>query len=156
MSVGTMHGVCVCVFVCCVWVLRGRRQFGLLRLSWWQNRGKQHSDSWQAVAGQGKGGGGALDSAAAVAQASVDVVYHYIHAVPSQPSCVCVLCCAVLVSCGSGEVRVVGCTSADKYRKFIEKDPGLERRFQVNERGEGWCPEQQPRRQDPQVAHVLP
>jgi ATP-dependent Clp protease ATP-binding subunit ClpA len=31
-----------------------------------------------------------------------------------------------------GEVRVVGCTSADKYRKFIEKDPGLERRFQVS------------------------
>lgn len=30
-----------------------------------------------------------------------------------------------------GEVRVVGCTSADKYRKFIEKDPGLERRFQL-------------------------
>lgn len=26
---------------------------------------------------------------------------------------------------------MVGCTSADKYRKFIEKDPGLERRFQV-------------------------
>lgn len=25
----------------------------------------------------------------------------------------------------------MGCTSADKYRKFIEKDPGLERRFQV-------------------------
>jgi hypothetical protein len=38
------------------------------------------------------------------------------------------LACAC--SC-SGEVRVVGCTSADKYRKFIEKDPGLERRFQV-------------------------
>ncbi|KAF8056728.1 clpB2 [Scenedesmus sp. PABB004] len=30
-----------------------------------------------------------------------------------------------------GEVRVLGCTSADKYRKFIEKDPGLERRFQT-------------------------
>ncbi|WIA41731.1 hypothetical protein OEZ86_009074 [Tetradesmus obliquus] len=30
-----------------------------------------------------------------------------------------------------GEVRVVGCTSLDKYRKFIEKDPGLERRFQT-------------------------
>lgn len=39
---------------------------------------------------------------------------------PRVPSCVV-----------SGEVRVVGCTSGDKYRKFIEKDPGLERRFQV-------------------------
>jgi ATP-dependent Clp protease ATP-binding subunit ClpB len=29
-----------------------------------------------------------------------------------------------------GEVRCIGCTSLDKYRKFIEKDPGLERRFQ--------------------------
>ncbi|KIY96991.1 Chaperone protein clpB 1 [Monoraphidium neglectum] len=29
-----------------------------------------------------------------------------------------------------GEVRCLGCTSLDKYRKFIEKDPGLERRFQ--------------------------
>jgi hypothetical protein len=36
-----------------------------------------------------------------------------------------------IVCVRSGEVRVVGCTSADKYRKFIEKDPGLERRFQV-------------------------
>ena len=30
----------------------------------------------------------------------------------------------------SGELRVVGCTSLDKFRKFLEKDPGLERRFQ--------------------------
>lgn len=30
-----------------------------------------------------------------------------------------------------GEVRVVGCTSQDNYRKFIEKDPALERRFQT-------------------------
>jgi len=29
-----------------------------------------------------------------------------------------------------GEVRCLGCTSLDKFRKFIEKDPGLERRFQ--------------------------
>jgi hypothetical protein len=42
-------------------------------------------------------------------------------------------CCVIVVFVLSGEVRVVGCTSADKYRKFIEKDPGLERRFQV-----GW------------------
>jgi ATP-dependent Clp protease ATP-binding subunit ClpB len=31
---------------------------------------------------------------------------------------------------GRGEVRMVGCTTADKYRRFIEKDPALERRFQ--------------------------
>lgn len=39
----------------------------------------------------------------------------------------------ILLFCNShrGEVRVVGCTSQDKYRKFIEKDPGLERRFQT-------------------------
>lgn len=29
-----------------------------------------------------------------------------------------------------GEVRCIGCTTLDKFRKFIEKDPGLERRFQ--------------------------
>lgn len=27
-------------------------------------------------------------------------------------------------------MRCIGCTSLDNYRKFIEKDPGLERRFQ--------------------------
>lgn len=27
-------------------------------------------------------------------------------------------------------MRCLGCTSMDKFRKFIEKDPGLERRFQ--------------------------
>jgi len=31
---------------------------------------------------------------------------------------------------GRGEVRLVGCTTADKYRRFIERDPALERRFQ--------------------------
>lgn len=30
-----------------------------------------------------------------------------------------------------GEVRLLGATSADKYRRFIERDPGLERRFQA-------------------------
>lgn len=28
-----------------------------------------------------------------------------------------------------GELRCIGCTSLDKFRKFIEKDPALERRF---------------------------
>lgn len=37
----------------------------------------------------------------------------------------------VMLTLCRGEVRVVGCTSQDKYRKFIEKDPGLERRFQT-------------------------
>jgi hypothetical protein len=46
--------------------------------------------------------------------------------------CSCCCCCALMFM-HRGEVRVVGCTSADKYRKFIEKDPGLERRFQVRE-----------------------
>nr|WP_307774969.1 ATP-dependent chaperone ClpB [uncultured Cetobacterium sp.] len=30
-----------------------------------------------------------------------------------------------------GEVRVIGATTLDEYRKYIEKDPALERRFQV-------------------------
>lgn len=30
-----------------------------------------------------------------------------------------------------GEVRVVGATTIDEYRKYIEKDPALERRFQI-------------------------
>lgn len=30
----------------------------------------------------------------------------------------------------SGEIRVIGATTLDNFRKFIEKDPGLERRFQ--------------------------
>jgi ATP-dependent Clp protease ATP-binding subunit ClpB len=29
-----------------------------------------------------------------------------------------------------GELRCIGATTMDKYRKFIEKDPALERRFQ--------------------------
>jgi ATP-dependent Clp protease ATP-binding subunit ClpB len=29
-----------------------------------------------------------------------------------------------------GELRCIGATTLDKYRKFIEKDPALERRFQ--------------------------
>jgi ATP-dependent Clp protease ATP-binding subunit ClpB len=29
-----------------------------------------------------------------------------------------------------GELRCIGCTTMDKFRKFIEKDPALERRFQ--------------------------
>ncbi len=29
-----------------------------------------------------------------------------------------------------GELRCMGATTLDKYRKFIEKDPALERRFQ--------------------------
>ncbi|KAL6756139.1 P-loop containing nucleoside triphosphate hydrolase protein [Haematococcus lacustris] len=31
---------------------------------------------------------------------------------------------------GRGELRCIGATSPDKYKKFIEKDPALERRFQ--------------------------
>lgn len=31
---------------------------------------------------------------------------------------------------GRGELRCIGCTTMDKFRKFIEKDPALERRFQ--------------------------
>lgn len=30
-----------------------------------------------------------------------------------------------------GEIRVIGATTLDEYRKYIEKDPALERRFQV-------------------------
>lgn len=29
-----------------------------------------------------------------------------------------------------GALRCVGCTTQDKFRKFLEKDPALERRFQ--------------------------
>lgn len=29
-----------------------------------------------------------------------------------------------------GELRCIGATTLDKYRRFIEKDPALERRFQ--------------------------
>ena len=29
-----------------------------------------------------------------------------------------------------GELRCIGATTTDKYRRFIEKDPALERRFQ--------------------------
>ena len=35
-----------------------------------------------------------------------------------------------------GELHVIGATTLDEYRKYIEKDPALERRFQkviVNE-----------------------
>jgi ATP-dependent Clp protease ATP-binding subunit ClpA len=35
-----------------------------------------------------------------------------------------------LLPCHRGELRCVGCTTLDKFRKFIEKDPALERRFQ--------------------------
>ncbi len=35
-----------------------------------------------------------------------------------------------------GELRCIGATTQDKFRKFIEKDPGLERRFQ--QVGGGW------------------
>ena len=30
-----------------------------------------------------------------------------------------------------GELRVIGATTIDEYRKYIEKDPALERRFQT-------------------------
>ena len=30
-----------------------------------------------------------------------------------------------------GELRCIGATTPDKYRRFIEKDPALERRFQT-------------------------
>ncbi|MGL5203811.1 ATP-dependent chaperone ClpB [Cetobacterium sp.] len=30
-----------------------------------------------------------------------------------------------------GEIRVIGATTLDEYRKYIEKDPALERRFQI-------------------------
>lgn len=29
-----------------------------------------------------------------------------------------------------GELRCIGATTLDEYRKYIEKDPALERRFQ--------------------------
>ena len=32
---------------------------------------------------------------------------------------------------GRGQLRCIGCSSVDKYKKTIEQDPGLERRFQV-------------------------
>ena len=31
---------------------------------------------------------------------------------------------------GRGELRCIGATTLDEYRKHIEKDPALERRFQ--------------------------
>lgn len=31
---------------------------------------------------------------------------------------------------GRGELRCIGATTLDEYRKYIEKDPALERRFQ--------------------------
>src|SRR6185369_12111697 len=31
---------------------------------------------------------------------------------------------------GRGEVRLIGATTRDEYRKHIEKDPALERRFE--------------------------
>lgn len=37
-----------------------------------------------------------------------------------------------------GEVRCIGATTPDKYRRFIEKDPGLERRFQQVGWVAGW------------------
>lgn len=30
-----------------------------------------------------------------------------------------------------GQLRCLGCSSPDKFKKTIEKDPGLERRFQL-------------------------
>ena len=30
-----------------------------------------------------------------------------------------------------GELRTIGATTLDEYRKFIEKDKALERRFQI-------------------------
>lgn len=33
-----------------------------------------------------------------------------------------------------GELRCIGCTSLDKFRKFIEKDPALERRWEACDR----------------------
>ena len=42
-------------------------------------------------------------------------------------------------SLARGEIRVIGATTVDEYRKYIEKDPALERRFQtvsVDEPGE--------------------
>ena len=37
-----------------------------------------------------------------------------------------------------GELRCIGATTMDKFRKFIEKDPGLERRFQQVTQGLGF------------------
>lgn len=44
------------------------------------------------------------------------------------PCPLCFMSCSVL--CSRGELRCIGATTLDKYRKFIEKDPALERRFQ--------------------------
>ena len=38
-----------------------------------------------------------------------------------------------------GELRCIGATTMDKFRKFIEKDPGLERRFQQVTQGFWVC-----------------
>lgn len=35
---------------------------------------------------------------------------------------------------GRGELRCIGATTLDEYRKYIEKDPALERRFQQVQR----------------------
>ena len=37
---------------------------------------------------------------------------------------------------GRGEIRVIGATTLEEYRKFIEKDAALERRFQSVQVGE--------------------
>ena len=37
---------------------------------------------------------------------------------------------------GRGEIRVIGATTLAEYRKFIEKDAALERRFQSVQVGE--------------------
>ena len=38
-----------------------------------------------------------------------------------------------------GELRMVGATTLDEFRKYIEKDPALERRFQQVLRGRALC-----------------
>jgi len=39
-----------------------------------------------------------------------------------------------------GELRCIGATTLDEYRKYIEKDPALERRFQqVSQPGVSVC-----------------
>jgi hypothetical protein len=49
--------------------------------------------------------------------------------------CIAVVVCApagnlLKPQLARGELRCIGATTLDEYRKYIEKDPALERRFQ--------------------------
>ena len=93
----------------------------LLQQIHWVQHGSCHAMQWQGFAVS------VCPTGCFFRHKTWHVVHHNV--------CTTMVCCLLAGNLlkpmlGRGELRCIGATTLDEYRKYIEKDPALERRFQ--------------------------